>query len=193
MIIVGLGNPGEKYVNTRHNAGEVVLRRLAKYFEADDFVTHKHAEIALGKIGKEKTSFVFPTTFMNDSGKAVKPLVTSKKDLAKLIVIQDELDLPVGRMKCSFGKNSGGHRGIESIIQTLKSKEFFRVRVGISPGTPSGKLKKPSGEKAVLSLILGKFKPSEETILAKQSKKVAETLEILATKGKEAAMSFGNS
>lgn len=173
-IVVGLGNPGEEYSETRHNAGRL----------AEEFVS-KNNEI--------KAKFIFSDVFMNKSGGFVSKFVKSKKAAEKLIVLYDDLDLPLGRFKISFGRSSGGHRGVESIIRALKTDNFIRIRIGIAPTTPSGKIKKPKGEKAVLDFILGKFKPSEGVVLKKVFKKVSEALETIVTDGKETAMSRFNS
>ena len=130
---------------------------------------------------------------MNNSGKAVTPLVKSKKDLKDLIVIYDDMDLPLGKIKISFNRSAGGHRGLHSVIRALKSEEFLRIRIGIAPATPSGKVKKPKGEKAVINFILGEFKKSELETLKKLSKKVAEAVEMIFTESKEKAMSIYNS
>jgi PTH1 family peptidyl-tRNA hydrolase len=95
-------------------------------------------------------------------------------------------------MKISFNRSAGGHRGLASIIRALKSEEFIRIRIGISPATPSGKIKKPKGEKQVINFILGKYKPKELEILKKLSKKVAEAVEVIFKEGKEKAMSLYN-
>ncbi len=141
---------------------------------------------------KHKIKFILPDTFMNNSGKAVAPLVKTKKDLENLIVIYDDIDLPLGKIKISFNKSSGGHNGLNSVIKALKSQEFLRIRIGISPATPSGKIKKPKGEKAVLNFLLGEFKKPELETLKKLSKKVAEAVEIIFTESKEKAMSLYN-
>ena len=103
-------------------------------------------------------------------------------------MIYDDLDLPIGSMKISFNKSSGGHRGLESIISALKTEGFLRVRVGVSPVTAGGKLKKPKGEDAVGKHILGVFKKPEQEVLKKLSKKVSDALEVLMKDGKEVAM-----
>ncbi len=172
-IVVGLGNPGEMYENTRHNAGRL----------AEEFVSENK---------KIKANFIFSDVFMNKSGTFVSKYVKSKKAAEKLIVLYDDLDLPLGRFKISFGRSSGGHRGVESIIRALKTEDFIRIRIGIAPSTPSGKVRKPKGEKAVLDFILGKFKPAEEAVLKKIFKKTSEALETIVTDGKEVAMSRFN-
>ena len=173
-LVVGLGNPGKEYENTRHNAGRIVVGMIEK------------------KLNDNKIKFFTPDNFMNNSGKAVVFFIKNKKDLKDLIVIYDDIDLPIGRMKISFNRSSGGHNGLGSIIKALKSEEFLRIRIGISPETPSGKIRKPKGEKAVLNFLLGEFKKNELDELKKLSKKVAEVVEIIFSEGKEKAMSLYN-
>lgn len=194
-VIFGLGNPGEEYKNTRHNTGRIVLDFFAKKNEFSDFEFDKKTNSlkAEGEIGKKNVIIFEPETFMNKSGDAVGKMVKNKKQASELVVIHDDLDLPIGRFKVSFNKSSGGHRGVESIIKAVKTQEFIRVRVGISPTTSTGKLKKPIGEKAVGDFIIGKFKPTEIDLLKKVSKKIAEGLEVLIKEGKDKAMSEFNS
>jgi PTH1 family peptidyl-tRNA hydrolase len=173
-LVVGLGNPGEEYENTRHNTGRILVNLIEKKFE------------------DSKIKFLTPDTFMNNSGRAVAPLVKTKKDLENLVIIYDDIDLPLGKMKISFNRSSGGHNGLNSVIKSLKSQEFLRIRIGISRATPGGKLKKPSGEKAVLNFLLGEYKKPELEILKKLSKKVTEAVETIFTESKEKAMSLYN-
>ena len=105
-IVVGLGNPGNEYENTRHNAGRIIVGMMEK------------------KLDKLKIKFVTPDTFMNNSGKAVAPLIKTKKDLKDLVVIYDDIDLPLGKIKISFNRSSGGLNGLGSVIKALKSEEF---------------------------------------------------------------------
>ena len=188
--IVALGNPGEEYKNTRHNVGRVILEEFFKknYFSEWTIDKKLKALSSEGKIGKEKVLLIEPETFMNKSGLSVQSIITNKKKAEGLIVIHDDLDLPIGKFKISFNKSSGGHRGVESIIKIIKTEAFVRVRIGISPTTSSGKLKKPKGEKDVGDFILGKFKKSEIETLKKISKKVAKVLEMIITEGREKAM-----
>ncbi len=136
--------------------------------------------------------FILPETFMNKSGNAVSPLITSIKKAKNLIVIHDDLDLPIGRVKMSFNRGSGGHKGVESIIKKIKTEAFTRIRVGISPKTPSGKTKKPIGGEAVQKHILGKFKETETKELKKIGKISAQVLEIFANDGLESAIAEMN-
>lgn len=192
-IFVGLGNPGEEYKDTRHNTGRILLEMFGKSLDAEwKFDKKLNATTAKVKLGKTPVTLVLPETFMNNSGKAVKVLVNSVKSAEKMLVIYDDLDLPFGVNKISFNKSSGGHRGLESIIKNIKTEKFTRIRVGISPTTPSGKIKKPKGEDAVTKVILGKFKDDEMKDLKKLSKKINEALEVFVSGGLEKAMTFFN-
>ena len=194
-IIVGLGNPDEEYAGTRHNVGRMVLdyalKKTALGEEATEWKLDKKlgALAAKSKLGKESLIFLKPEVFMNNSGKSVKPLVTSVKKAHNLIVIHDDLDLPLGSFKVCFNRGSGGHKGVESIARAIKTKEFIRIKVGVSPETPGGKLKKPQGEEKVIDFIVGKFKPAELEVLKKAEKKAVLMLEAIIRDGLEKAMS----
>lgn len=172
-ILVGLGNPGSEYKGSRHNVGKDFLEALAGGLP-------KNAKV----VGLD--------VYMNNSGAALRKLVPSVKAATHLVVLHDELDLPLGSVKLSFGSGSGGHRGAESVIKALKTKEFVRIRIGISPTTPSGKLKKPD-HKQVVDFVLGKFKPTELSKLKTVRKKVADALELLLSEGLARAMTEVNS
>lgn len=189
-IIAGLGNPGEEYRETRHNTGRMALEYVRKQFDLPDWYENKKIKslVSEGKIGKAKVVLVEPETFMNKSGSAIAGMVKSKKAAKDLVVIYDDLDLPVGRMKVSFNRSSGGHNGLESIIKGVKTEAFARIRIGISPVTPTGKMKKPIGEKAVADFILGKFSPKEYEALKKVFKKVPDAVAMLISEGVEVAM-----
>ena len=167
-ILAGLGNPGSEYVGTRHNVGREFLMALEK------------------KIPKN-TSVVLPDTYMNNSGSALKKLATSKKAAEHLVVLHDELDLPLGRVKISFGSSAGGHNGVKSVQAALKTNNFVRIRIGISPSTASGKLKRPDPEK-ITDFVLGKFKSAEEEKLKKVKKIVEEAIELIVKDGVDRAM-----
>lgn len=194
ILTVGLGNPGEEYEKTRHNAGRIILEYIAK---ANDFGEWK-SDMKLkslkskGEIDSEKIEMLLPNTFMNNSGNAVMLVIDNPKKLKNLIVIYDDLDIPVGSLKVSFNKSSGGHNGLESIIKKVKSREFVRIRVGVSPHTPTGKIRKPKGEEAVLKFLLGKFKDDELKILKKQSKEIADIISLISAEGYQKAMSIYN-
>lgn len=167
-ILVGLGNPDKEYDGTRHNIGR-------------DFVNHLRDELP------KKPKILDLNVYMNNSGGPIKKAVASKKAAEKLIVVHDELDLPLGRVKISFGSSAGGHNGVKSIEKALKTRDYIRVRVGISGATPSGKLKRPDPEK-LADFVLAKFRPPEQEKLKKARKIVKEALELILTEGKERAM-----
>lgn len=193
-VIVGLGNPGEEYDMTRHNTGRMALDFFAKSHGFGEWRedTRAKAHVASGLIGKTVVALVAPDTFMNKSGAAAAKFVKSQKAAERLVVIQDDLDLPLGALKLSFDRGSGGHKGIESIIRAVKTKKFTRVRVGISPSTASGALRKPSGEKVVNNFILAKFKTHELAEMRRVSKRVAHALEEIVLEGREKAMNQFN-
>jgi len=165
-MIVGLGNPGLKYKATRHNMGFMVIDGLCdKYgFRLDQ--KKFNALYGLAKIRKEKVLLVKPLTFMNNSGEAVGALARYYEiDLEDVVVVYDDLDLPCGKLRLRNSGDSGGHKGIKSLISHLGSKDFKRIRVGIDkdqlmetadyvlgkPNSEQKKLLKPTIEKAVMA------------------------------------------
>ena len=147
-ILVGLGNPGEEYAHTYHNVGFLAL---------DDMAIHHGATGASAWHQAPGKSFVFlkldplvlvkPTTFMNDSGKAVREaLKFFGSDREHLVILHDDSDLPIGTYKYEGGRGSAGHHGIESVVDALRSQEFLRVRIGIRPPTPEGTKRKKASD-----------------------------------------------
>ncbi|MCF7865210.1 MAG: aminoacyl-tRNA hydrolase [Candidatus Pacebacteria bacterium] len=209
-IIVGLGNPGEEYKNTRHNVGRMLVEYFAKNAEKiaekrdtkkaakqtgfDEFSFNKkyNSQYVTGEVNGEKVMLLLPDTFMNKSGKSLETLVTSVKKAEKLIVVHDDLDLSIGRGKILFNRGSGGHKGLESIVRTIKTEAFTRLKVGVCPTTPTGKPKKPTGDK-LLDFIVGPFKPAEMDEIKDVIKSGAEALYVLIKEGREKAMSQFNS
>lgn len=171
-ILVGLGNPDKQYEGTRHNIGKDILASLKEKLP-------KKAKVAELNV------------YMNNSGGPIKKLITSKKAAEKLVVLHDELDLPLGRVKISFGSSAGGHNGVKSIEKALKTKDYVRVRIGIAGATPSGKLKRPAPEK-IADFVLAKFRPPEAEKLKKVKKIVHEALDLLLEDGVQAAMTETN-
>ena len=192
--IAGLGNPGEEYKNTRHNAGRIILEYFRKNKGFSEWEEKKKNKVLVscGEIGKSKVVLLEPDNFMNNSGKSIAPIVTSAKKAEKLVVVYDDIDLPLGTFKISYNRGSGGHRGVESVIKSIKTKAFIRVRVGVAPVTPSGKMRKPKGEQKVLDFLMGEFKPKEMDALKRVSKNIAEALETIIIDGKERAMNVYN-
>ncbi len=189
-MIIGLGNPGKEYECTRHNAGRIVLEALRKAYDGDDWEKEKmhDALVSEVKIGKEKVLLLAPETYMNKSGNSLKKLVKSIKAAKDIVVIYDDMDLPTGKMKISFNKSSGGHKGLESIIRQVKTQEFPRFRIGIGLNQKAdGMTKKP---KSVENHVLGDFKDDEMKVLKKLGKKAGEAIEVLVAEGWEKAASL---
>lgn len=207
FVVVGLGNPGAEYEYTRHNTGRIVLDVFAKAHDFPEWTFDKKLNALVSKNSVASSSkvpppsrlrwasagqrstvlLVEPQTFMNKSGDALRGLIRSKKEVERLVVIHDDLDIPFGNYKISFNKSSGGHKGVESIIRALKTEAFARVRVGIA--SSSAAVKKPQDDAAVEKTILGRFTPDQLAELKKLAKRIAEGLTVLITEGREKAMS----
>ncbi len=194
FVIVGLGNPGKEYEKTRHNAGRSATELLAKQEGLDGFAFNRAANalVAKGAIGGESATLVLPETMMNRSGKAVGAFVKSPKAAKNLLVIHDDLDLPLGTIKMVFGRGSGGHKGVESVMRSIKTKDFARIRIGVAPAGKKNQAKKLKDEEKVMKLVIGKWKPAEEAAAKKVFKKAAEAARRFAKDGKDAATQFAN-
>ena len=195
ITIIGLGNPGKEYEGTRHNAGREAAFYFAKKHDLEPFALNKKANaiIIKSKIGKEQIFLALPETFMNKSGSAAAKLVRPKKEMKNLIVIHDDLDILIGKFKVSYGKNSGGHKGVESVMRAMKTKNFVRIRIGICPPARgvSAVGRKPD-QKKLINFIVNKFSSTEQTIIKKVWKRVAQALETIITDSLERAMSEYN-
>lgn len=193
-VVAGLGNPGEEYENTRHNAGRMAVQFFGKKAGSNAWKMDKKSNsLTMGAhVGKEMIALTLPETYMNKSGSAVSYFVKTVKAAERLIVVYDDLDLPLGKIKISFNRGSGGHRGVESIARAVKTKKFTRIRVGISPSTASGNIKKPKGEKDVEKFILSVFKPHEIDELKKVFKDLAGAIETIIAEGPVIAMNRYN-
>ena len=133
-LIIGLGNPGEEYQNTRHNIGFLVLDSIAKKSEAKFKLEPKlNAEVAKARFSDKPVILAKPQTFVNKSNEAVSKLKAFYKVKPEdIIIIRDDLDIEFGNTKLSFGKGSGGHRGMESIIKALKTENIWQLKIGIA-------------------------------------------------------------
>ena len=183
--LIGLGNPGNEYEHTRHNAGRMALMAFAKKQELDEWILDKKRQSLKteGILKREKFVCFLPETFMNKSGNAVKGM--SVKAAHTLVVLHDDVDIELGRFKISFGRGSGGHKGLESIMRMIKTKDFVRVRIGISPR------KKPP-QKQMPDFLLKKFSPKELDELKKLFKKTNEILATIIAEGHQKAMNQFN-
>lgn len=177
ILIIGLGNPGEQYEKTRHNVGFMVLDELNEItgFPAFEFSKKFNGLVSQGIAAEKEIIFLKPQTFMNGSGKAVKAAVNYFKiKLANIYVVHDEADADLGKIKISQEAAAAGHKGVQSIIDGLGTKNFTRFRVGINSNDPSYEalIKKEGLE----SVVLKNFSANEEPIIAEAIKKTAELI-----------------
>ncbi len=195
IYIIGLGNPGEEYENTRHNFGFCVLDLLAKKYDGM-FKEKTYGKTTVHeskiKIARSSVILIKPQTFMNNSGMVISALKLLKKDAEKVMVIHDELAIAEGTLKVSFNKSAGGHKGVESIIKAIKTEGIARIRIGAAPATPSGKLKPLRGEKEVLDRILKQMPPAQFKKMQPIFKNAVTAAEIFAEEGIGKAMTIGN-
>lgn len=170
LLLVGLGNPGSQYQNTRHNVGWWALDAIAKRYGFPAFRKKGKAELAEGKIEGAPCLLVKPLTFMNLSGEAVQPLMAFHKvPLKNIIVFQDELAVPAGKIKVKQGGGAAGHNGLKSLDQHI-GKDYWRVRIGIGhPGAPE----------LVTGYVLGRPPAPEYEALEKTVNSIAENLPLL--------------
>ncbi len=189
--IVGLGNPGDEYVDTRHNVGWAVLSAFVETHALPIFERSSRYACLLseGIYEEEDLKILLPTTFMNNSGQSLARYFKDydRKHADKLIVVHDDIDLPLGTVRVSYDRGAGGHNGIQSIINTMTTKRFIRVRIGIARKNFFGVLERPRGE-VLSTFVLGKFTKREREQLTEVNKKVDEALTHIIKKGVEHAM-----
>ncbi|MBA3534564.1 MAG: aminoacyl-tRNA hydrolase [Ardenticatenales bacterium] len=183
-LIVGLGNPGTKYTKHRHNIGFQVLDVLAARHSLSFDKTQSEARIAVGTIQEHKVLLAKPQSYMNDSGRPVRTLLNFYKiPLSHLIVVYDDLDLPLGRIRLRPQGSAGGQRGVKSMIQLLGTDVFSRVRVGIG---------RPPGQMDPAAYVLQDFSAEQEEEMAITRQKAADALETWLAEGIEVAMNSHN-
>lgn len=188
-LIVGLGNPGKKYKKTRHNIGKEIIKNFTKNFDFPKFKINKKLFAKISK--KENIVLTLPTTYMNNSGQAVKLLVTRYGlRVTDLVVIHDDIDLPLGKLKISQNRSAAGHKGVQSIINELGTKNFIRFRIGIN------NLKdlrvRPLSNESLEKFVLKRFARKEQAIINKIIKQANEAIDILLKQGIERTMSQYN-
>jgi PTH1 family peptidyl-tRNA hydrolase len=190
-LIVGLGNPGRSYARNRHNIGFVCLNRFART-QGIKFDKKKGlARIGVGKAADNDVVLARPQTFMNKSGQSLSRLVKKfnidLSDLSDLIVIHDDLDLPLAKIRISFGSSSGGHKGINSIIRELGTQDFIRLRIGI------GRPNKPRiSEEDIIAYVLSDFSPTEKRAIDKIIPTTTKAILCLLAEGLTPAMNRFN-
>jgi PTH1 family peptidyl-tRNA hydrolase len=190
-LIVGLGNPGYIYARNRHNIGFMCVSHLGKMRDIPFDKKQAQARTGIGTIAGKRVVLARPQTFMNASGESVSALLKRLNVApADLIVIHDDLDLPVGKIRLRLGGSSGGHKGIESIIARTGTRDFYRIRVGI--GRPDKEGSAAEKEEAVISYVLSDFTGEEKKTLEETFPSVSEAITCLLVQGLEAAMNKYN-
>ena len=185
-LIVGLGNPGKTYAHNRHNAGFRCLNYFARLHSIRFDHGQCRARVGLAEVRGEKLLLAKPRTFVNLSGQSIAGLVHKHNiPLSDLLVVYDDLDLPLGKIRLRQSGGSGGHKGMNSIISALGGEDFPRIRVGI--GRPEGE-KKSINEDAIVNYVLSDFFRQEEAIIKPVIVKVSEAIDFFITEGIEAAM-----
>jgi len=182
IYLIGLGNPGDKYYKSRHNIGFLLLENFSKKYNSNFLIKDKlKSSCSEFKINNSTYRLFLPNTFMNNSGDAVRAIVDWYKiNLDKILIIVDDKDLPLGKIRFRKKGSSGGHNGLKSIIEQLQTQNFKRIRIGIgSPPLLKGK------NLNTISHVLGNISSEEKTILDKVYMRVIEALEQLNIKKEE--------
>ena len=185
FLIVGLGNPGADYARTRHNAGFLLVEKLAAQWKCD-WANEKKFRARIAKAGRDgkKVLLCEPQPFMNLSGETVGALVNFYQlPLKQILVVVDDADLPLGEIRLRASGSSGGHHGLESIEQHLASRGFARLRIGIG---------RQDGAREITDYVLGKFDPAESALLKKVLERASNQAETWLEAGIEKAMSQFN-
>jgi PTH1 family peptidyl-tRNA hydrolase len=181
-LIVGLGNPGSKYANTRHNAGFFVVDELARQLGAPESRKRFRGEVSEVRVGDGRLVLVQPQTYMNDSGVTVREAVQwYKTPLDQVLIVLDDLDIPFGEIRLRARGSAGGHNGMKSIISQLGTQDIPRLRVGIG-----------RGRSATISHVLSRFSQEEEADLPKVIDKAAEVARLWLDRGAIEAMNIAN-
>ena len=191
-LIVGLGNPGRVYANNRHNIGFICLNYFARTQGIKFDQKRGHARIGIGEAAGNKVVIAKPQTYMNLSGQSVSLLIRKFNiNPNDLLIIHDDLDLPLGKIRIRQGGGSGGHKGIDSIISHLESQDFIRIRVGIGrPVKNEGSAEISDDE--IIAYVLSDFTDEEKQAIAQVLPMVSEAILCLLTEGLVAAMNRYN-
>ncbi len=191
-LIVGLGNPGKAYAHNRHNIGFRCINYLARLHSIPAKKHQCQSQIGSGEVAGVEVLLAKPKTFVNLSGEAIGLLMRKYSiPVNDLIIIYDDLDLPLGKLRLRPGGSAGGHKGINSIISALGSKDFGRIKVGI--GRPTKEDGTPvTDEDAIVNHVLSDFTPQEEKAIKPAIARVAEAIHCVITEGIIAAMNKFN-
>ena len=190
ILVVGLGNPGEKYASTRHNIGWWLLEYVQSSLNFSDWRSEKkfQAEVSQGKVEEHEVVLFKPQIFMNNSGNAVSVAVAEYTP-DEVVVIHDDIDLPLGMLRVSYDRGAGGHNGVQSIIDTLQTTTFTRMRIGIAPVSDTGEVIKPA---VVESFVLKEFSSADQEGFEEKKELYRKALETIITKSVVVAMNECN-
>lgn len=193
LYVIGLGNPEEKYIHTRHNVGSFLVEELNVLFSGTEFKKQKHLYARISKVVYENTEiiFVIPEVYMNESGKTAKAIFDLMKTEDSLVIIHDDLDFACGEYKLSLQKGDGGHNGITSVNHVLAGKNFLRLRVGVSPVDEEGIMHRVRSEDQA-TFVLQRFSKKEQEIISSLIKKMGEVLISIAQEGAPKTMTLYN-
>jgi peptidyl-tRNA hydrolase, PTH1 family len=190
-LIVGLGNPGKEYSHNRHNVGYQFIDFFAKKQSIKINQRQCQSETGVGEICDEKVLLAKPRTFVNNSGVAVAGLLQKHRTaIGDLIVIYDDLDLPLGKLRIRNGGSAGGHNGIKSIISATGTQDFARVKIGI--GRPDAGRDRRASEDEIVEYVLSNFLPEERDIIKSTIDSVSEAVELIIDSGVVEAMNRFN-
>jgi peptidyl-tRNA hydrolase, PTH1 family len=191
ILIVGLGNHGKEYARNRHNVGFFCITYLAKQHSTGFKLKQCRSETGTGEIAGARVLMAKPHTYVNSSGEAVQGLMHKYKiGVDDLIVICDDLDLPLGKIRIRKDGGAGGHNGLKSIIACIGSREFKRVRIGI--GRPDEGRDRRASEDEIVDYVLSNFTSDEEKIIKQAIPKTAEAVEEIISNGIDSAMNKFN-
>lgn len=189
FLIVGLGNPGKRYENTWHNLGRLSIKAWQENLGFPKFLLERkfNSLVSKGVFNDKKIILVLHETFMNKSGQALKKILSYyKMKTANLIVVHDDADLQKGEIRISKNRGTAGHKGLDSIVGNIKTKDFIRIRLGVRPKNYI------PGSKSLDRFVLKKFTKDEEKIAAEVIKKTNEAIEMILEKGVEKTMAKFN-
>ena len=182
MVLLGLGNPGDEYAGTRHNAGYRVLDAARRRWGGERWVRRGPADESLVQLGSQRHRLIRPRVFMNCSGTVAAALLREGVEAPDLFVVLDDLDLPLGRLRIREGGGAGGHRGLASVLEAIQPATVARMRIGI--GRPA--------EGETVDFVLGEFTATERERFETMEARALEALEVILTRGVAAGMNAYN-
>jgi len=179
-LIFGLGNPGREYKNTRHNAGFLVVEALSKRYDIHLDTYKLEALIGEGQIEKERVILAKPLTFVNEAGRCIYQLKENyQMDTSELIVVSDDADLSLGKLRIASRGGDGGHKGLKSIIQSLRTEEIPRLRIGIG---------RPESNMELRDYVLEEFTSEQRQIIEEATERASQAIEVIILQGIQEAM-----